>query len=267
MTERLIEAGLAAVATGIAVALSFPARWRVPQPQGAAVRPLRRPAVAVPGLVLGALLALPTWLQGRRLVLAVIVLLGVLAVGHLLRRARHARVAQRRAEQVLAVCEALAADLRAGEPPVRALDRAAAEWPELAAVARAAHLGADVPAALRTIAARPGAEQLRAVAAAWQVAHRSGASLAPAVSRAAQAIAEARTVRRLVAAQLASAHATARLVAALPFVMLLLGSGLGGDPVGFLIGTTGGLACLGVGLALSFLGLVWLDRIAAGVLR
>jgi tight adherence protein B len=56
-------------------------------------------------------------------------------------------------------------------------------------------------------------------------------------------------------------------VAALPFVMLLLGSGLGGDPVGFLIGTTGGLACLGVGLALSFLGLVWLDRIAAGVLR
>jgi tight adherence protein B len=48
--------------------------------------------------------------------------------------------------------------------------------------------------------------------------------------------------------------------------VLLLGTGIGGDPVGFLTGTTAGLVCLAVGLGLSFAGLLWLERIADRVL-
>jgi len=55
--------------------------------------------------------------------------------------------------------------------------------------------------------------------------------------------------------------------ACLPLVFVLAGSGLGGDPVAFLIATTPGLACLSAGLALSYAGLEWLQRIADAVLR
>ncbi len=63
------------------------------------------------------------------------------------------------------------------------------------------------------------------------------------------------------------AYATARLLAVLPFGVLLLGSGIGGDPVGFLAGSTAGLVCLALGIGLSFSGLLWLERIAGRVLR
>ena len=71
---------------------------------------------------------------------------------------------------------------------------------------------------------------------------------------------------RLVASELAAAHATARMLAVLPLGVLLLGTGIGGDPVGFLTGSTAGLVCFAVGLGLSFAGLLWLERIADGVL-
>jgi tight adherence protein B len=57
------------------------------------------------------------------------------------------------------------------------------------------------------------------------------------------------------------------MLAVLPVGVLLLGAGVGGDPIGFLTGTTPGLVCLALGLALSFSGLLWLERIADRVLR
>ena len=71
-----------------------------------------------------------------------------------------------------------------------------------------------------------------------------------------------RATARVVATELASAQATARLLAVLPLAVLLLGNGLGGDPVGFLLGTPAGLVCLAAGLSLEYAGLVWLGRIA-----
>jgi tight adherence protein B len=65
-----------------------------------------------------------------------------------------------------------------------------------------------------------------------------------------------------VATELASAQATARLLAVLPVAVLLLGNGLGGDPVGFLLSSPGGLVCLVAGLSLEYAGLAWLTRIA-----
>jgi tight adherence protein B len=71
-----------------------------------------------------------------------------------------------------------------------------------------------------------------------------------------------RATARAVATELAAAQATARLLAVLPLAVLLLGNGLGGDPVGFLLATPAGLVCLVAGLSLEYAGLAWLARIA-----
>ena len=100
------------------------------------------------------------------------------------------------------------------------------------------------------------------VAAAWQVAHRSGHGLAHAVSRVAGRIRAQRQTQRVVASELASARATARLVAVLPVVALAMGSGAGGSPWAFLLETPVGWVCLAAGLAFGVLGLWWIEAIA-----
>jgi tight adherence protein B len=70
----------------------------------------------------------------------------------------------------------------------------------------------------------------------------------------------------VVTTELAAAQTTARLLAVLPLGVLLLGGGLGGDPLGFLLTTTPGLVCLCSGLALEYAGLLWLARIGEQVL-
>jgi tight adherence protein B len=169
--------------------------------------------------------------------------------------------------RVLECCDLLASELAAGQPPDSALARAAETWPELSPVSQSHAYGGDVPSALRRVGAEPGAEGMALVAAAWHVSHRTGHGLADALTQVAQALREARATDRIVRGELASARATARLVAALPLVALLIGSGSGGDPLGFLLGTPLGIACLAGGLALGLAGLTWIERIAAGIGR
>jgi tight adherence protein B len=142
---------------------------------------------------------------------------------------RERREAARTADRVVETCEVVAAELAAGQAPLVALRRAASDWPVLAPAAEAAELGGDQAAALAELASRPGAHDLRLVAAAWAVASRTGGGLADALDRVALAIRGRRATRRVVESELASARATARLVAALPLVMLLLGAGDGGS--------------------------------------
>lgn len=254
---------IAAAVAAVAAALLVRGPTRAPS--------VRAPRVLRPGL--GPLVAaavaggaLAGGLDTRRIVLGLVAVGAAAAVaGEVGRRRRGAR-AERRADRVLAMCDGLAADLRAGQPPVSALTAAAADWPELDPVAVAAGLGADVPTALRQVGERPGAAQLRVVAASWQVAHRSGAGLAGALTMAAQRLRDDRATERVLATEMAAAQATARLLAVLPLAVLLLGSGLGGDPLGFLLDSTPGLVCLCIGLALEYAGLVWLGRIADQVL-
>lgn len=195
---------------------------------------------------------------------ALVVLTGAAAgVVGLVRRRRARLARQVVAVRVLETCDLLSSELVAGQPPGECLDRAAAAWPELAPVAAAFRVGADVPGAFRSVASEVGgAGELRVVAAAWQVGHRTGDGLAATVTRVAESLRERAATRRVVAGELASARATARLLAGLPVVALAMGSGVGGSPWGFLLGTAPGLACLAGGLAFGLAGLGWIEAIA-----
>lgn len=209
----------------------------------------------------GILLVGPPQLSGLVLV-ALAVAVGAL---RLLRHSRAARHAAANRARAVELCDAVQAELAAGQTADQALDRAAADWPLVGPAARAAATGGDVPAALRELSAEPGAGSLRVVAGAWQVAHRTGHGLADALGRVADDLRAAEQTRRIVAGELASARATARLLAGLPFVALAMGAGAGAEPWAFLLGEPAGLACLVTGLALAYAGLAWVEALARGV--
>jgi tight adherence protein B len=187
----------------------------------------------------------------------------VTAVGMtLVRRARDARRARVRRSGVIEACEALAAGLRAGQPPQRVLDRVAVDIDTLRPAAAAAALGGDVAAALRAAARMEGAEGLRPLAAAWTVAQRSGAGLAEVVSRIAGVVRDDAEQRRQVVVALGTSRSTARLLAGLPVMGIVLGTGIDADPVGVLLGTVGGAWCLAAGTALGGAGVLWVERLA-----
>jgi tight adherence protein B len=265
-----VTGAVAVVLAALAAALGVGARER-PGPAGLAgpARPPRRlhPGVGTTGCLVVGAVASVVLVDGLRVVLALVLLSCAAAVLVLVRRARRAREAERRRAKVVDVCEALAGELRAGQPVVASVEHAVTVWPELDPVAVAARLDADVPAAMRRLATRPGAEGLRDIASAWQVSRSSGAGLATALAQVAETSRERAATRHLVRGELASAQATARLVALLPLVSLAMSAGIGGDPWHFLLGTPLGLACLGGGAACAFAGLWWIDRIAAAVLR
>lgn len=193
---------------------------------------------------------------------AAVLLVGAERLRRLLRRRR--ATADLRA-RVVEMCDALAAEMQAGQPASRALQRTAEQFPELAPATGAAALGGDVSTALCSVGARPGAEGLRAIAAAWQVAERSGAGLAGTLDRVAGALRADLQAASEVDASLGPPRATARMLAVLPVFGLLLGTGLGGDPVQVLLTTTVGNLCLAAGCTLAVLGLWWVERLAAGV--
>ncbi|MDT0200554.1 hypothetical protein [Nocardioides sp. AE5] len=194
--------------------------------------------------------------------------LGLVAVGGgwLLRRRLQAQArAEATAASVQDACEALATELATGRPVEACLADAVEVWAPMASIATAQHLGGSIPDALRSLAAVPGAGDLRLVAAAWQVSQRTGAGLSGALAEVVEALRAQRSTRRVVRSELSSARSTARLVAALPVLTLLLGSGTGGDPVGLLLTTPLGLACLAGGLGLMLAGLWWIESIAGSV--
>ncbi|GAA4010665.1 type II secretion system F family protein [Streptomyces marokkonensis] len=189
-----------------------------------------------------------------------------------LRRTRLAGSARRDRERgqdaVIALCGALAGEVRAGRQPGEALLYAAHDSGALgdgqAAVLAAARFGGDVPGALAVAARQPGAEGLRGLAACWRVAVDQGAGLAAGLDRLEGALRAERDQRSDLRAQLAGSRATAVMLAGLPALGLLLGVALGSDPLHVLLHTGAGLGCLLAGGVLEGLGLWWVSRIVRG---
>ncbi|MFJ9162229.1 type II secretion system F family protein [Streptomyces griseoviridis] len=218
------------------------------------------------------------WALAAGLVLAVVGASVVPAVAGaagvpLLRRARLAKEArgarERQGDAVIALCGALAGEVRAGRQPGEALARAARDSGGLGeaqpAVLAAARFGGDVPGALTGAARQPGAEGLRGLAACWRVAVDQGAGLATGLDRLEGALRTERDQRADLRAQLAGARSTALLLAGLPVLGLLLGTALGAHPLHVLLHTGPGLGCLLIGGVLEGAGMWWAGRIVRGV--
>jgi len=165
---------------------------------------------------------------------------------------------------VTSAARLLAGLLRLGHVPAAALRAAAQEAPPLAEVVAVQQVGGEVAPILRRLGARPGSEGLAELGAAWQVADRTGASLGATLDALAERLTAAGSVNDVVSAELAAPRATGRLLAVLPFAGLLLGYGLGGDPLAFLTGSPAGRLSLIVGVALGCAGVLWTERIAGG---
>ncbi|MDX2698435.1 type II secretion system F family protein, partial [Streptomyces ipomoeae] len=233
-------------------------------PVGGAVGGVRRGGVGWGGPVGGGVIGL----LGAS---ALPVLAGVAGVP-LLRRVRRAaaerRARDRRGDAVVALCAALAGEVRAGRQPGEALTRAARDSDGLgeaqAVVLAAARFGGDVPGALADAARQPGADGLRGLAACWRVAVDRGAGLAAGLDRLEGALRAERDQRADLRAQLAGSRSTAVMLAGLPVLGLLLGTALGADPLHVVLHSTAGLGCLLVGAALEGAGLWWALRIVRG---
>lgn len=184
------------------------------------------------------------------------------ATAVLVGRSRREAQAVRRRERVVDACEAMLGELVAGQPPVLALERAAEGWDELAPVAAGARLGADVPTALRPLGRLPGAGAVERLAGAWQLCGATGSGLASALQQVLGSVRAEHEVTLAVRSELASARATARLLAVLPLLVLVMGQGIGADPWHFLLATVPGQLCLGGGVTLAVAGVMWLERIA-----
>jgi tight adherence protein B len=262
--SALLPVALCAGPAALAVALLLPPRSVLDGPRA---QPGRMPESRRWLLLAVAVGAGGAGLLGRpEAVVIVLVGAGAVAVGGrmVVRRHRDRAAAAVRAGLV-ELCDAVCAELAAGQTALVALERAASEWRVLDPAVRVARAGGDVPAAIRSAATVPGAGDLRILAAAWQVADRTGHGLGDAVAGVARELRAAEQTRRVVTGELASARATARLVAALPLAALAMGAGAGAEPWTFLLGHPVGLACLAGGLACGLLGLAWIEALARGV--
>ncbi|MGI5268451.1 type II secretion system F family protein [Nonomuraea sp. CA-218870] len=165
------------------------------------------------------------------------------------------------------LCHAMTAELSAGRTSGEALTRAltAVDFPDpdaLRPVSAAARDGGDVAAALLQAAPEEGGEGLRRLAACWEVSLTAGAGLSALVDRVATTLRASQTHRQDVAAQLAGPRTTARMLAVLPALGLLMVGALGMRPLAFLLGGLPGLLCLTAGLSLDACGLWWTHRMA-----
>ncbi|WP_234435032.1 MULTISPECIES: type II secretion system F family protein [Streptomyces] len=281
---------LAAVAGWRAVQERLPGGWRSrlvlagvgPPLRGPGPEPVRWGRGRLSEVLVPELLLLPVGLvAGQATASPVPALAAALAVPPLRRwrlRRRRAVEAERRAAAVVELCAGLAGELRSGATPEQALHlvtaRLAADRDGLRRlgeepVARlaAGRYGGDVPAAFHLLAELPGGSGAAAIAACWRIAADSGAGLAAALDRVAEALRGERALAEEIAGELAGPRATIAVLAALPSAGLLLGAALGAHPLDVLLHTAVGLGCLAAGAALEGLGVLWTARIVRSAAR
>jgi tight adherence protein B len=183
-------------------------------------------------------------------------------------RARRAIAEEERVAALTEALGALAAELRSGRPLAAAATAAGAACGDPAvaeAVVRAVRAPASVPAPSPDAGAWEAA--VARLAAAVRLSVRTGCSLAG-VAGAVEDDLRARGRHRLeLRSALAGPRASAALLAGLPLLALLMGSGVGAEPWRVLTTTGTGQVLLVVGVALEAAGLAWTGRLVRRVAR
>lgn len=186
-------------------------------------------------------------------------------------RWRRHRDRSRREAEVVEVVFALAAELRAGRTPGRALELVSASSAllrvPLAHAAVAVEAGARPGDELERVAALPGCGGLRAAAAAWTVTESAGGAVAVVLDRLGEVLESERQARDALDAALAGPRATMLLLAGLPLLGLFLGQSLGAHPIALLVHRPIGWALLAVGALLDAIGVAWTRLLVRRALR
>lgn len=228
-------------------------------------RQLPMPVLAIPACLAAVVVLTPS----------AVAALGLLAATLLTRRraARRRRDLGAEAVDLQGALDVLIGELRIGAHPVAAMTAAAQESSgrvadSLSVVAARARLGADVAAGLRAEGHRSSMPwHWERLAVCWQLAQNQGLAVATLMHAAQRDITERERFRGRVEAGLAGARATAAILAGLPLLGVLLGHAIGADPIGFLFAGGGGGWLLVVGAVFVCGGLLWSDRITAGVVK
>lgn len=198
----------------------------------------RSRAVTVAAAIAGAVITLaPIWWWPRLLAGAV----AVLTVTRLVRRARAAARRRRGNELMVRLLRGLIRELDAGLDPRQALHQV-----------------------LPDDAAGPPDEDIDRIRFAWALSARHGIGLSSVLAALAADYADRAATARHRMAQTAGPAVSGYVLAALPLAGLLLGAGMGADPIAVLFGTSIGAVLLVAGTVLGCAGLLWADRIVRG---
>ncbi|MEU2351081.1 type II secretion system F family protein [Modestobacter sp. NPDC049651] len=229
---------------------------RLPDPGVLAARPLAAvPAALLAGLA-GALLSTPV-------VAGLVAGAAALAVRAAQRRGRD-QAAQRRAAALAEALGAVAAEVRAGRTLEEAAERAVAGGAE---PGTAALLGPVLRSGAVPPDAGPLAPLLGRVAAAVQVSRRTGCSLAGVLAAMEDDLRAQRQAEQELRSSTAGPRASAAVLAGLPLLGLVMGSGVGADPWRVLTTTLPGTVLLVAGVALELAGTVWTARLVQRAVR
>jgi tight adherence protein B len=173
--------------------------------------------------------------------------------------------------EALDLLDGLAPALRAGLPPVTALQLVTSSRPRAspgalgwAGLEAAASRGDSLAPAWSAYAAAIASDDLRLVAAAWSLCETLGSPLAPTVATVAAVVRSRRAVRHRIAAALAGPQATMRVLTALPLSGPLIAVAVGVAPSELYAGAAG-LSSLVVGLTLLLAGRAWASRMVRAV--
>lgn len=170
----------------------------------------------------------------------------------------------------LALLDAAGPGLHAGLTPAAAVRLAATSAHGLPSVElrqfvegleHAALMGLPASGAWVDLAARSGSGPIAFVAGAWRLSEVTGAPLAEAVERAAEALRDARARQRRVAVAVAGPRATVFVLTALPLTGPLFGLACGLSPLELYLGSSLAAVSVGAGVILVVVGRLWCRRL------
>lgn len=176
--------------------------------------------------------------------------------------AARGRADRRAAAALPAAVRAIAGELRAGGTVPSAVARLASQpsplQRDLARVDARRRLGAGLATALAPWSAERPVAGVRTVAGALVVTAELGGASADALEGLAASLADREAITAETRAQSAQARVSALVVGAAPLGYLALSAVIDGDAVAALVATLPGRVCLGLGLLLDGLALVWM---------